>query len=171
MKTFAHTQAGLSALKMALTIGLTLAVASSATADDSTREERLAVATEYVQTTMEDMDMDRILEQMYQPILAQIEASGRQVTQGQVDALQQLYRDEMLEPLRDIMLAQDEIMADIMTMDEIVAIQEFYATDVGRSVMTKLPDILAVQQPMIVDLVTAKLPQMMPRIQAIAFGN
>jgi hypothetical protein len=64
----------------------------------------------------------------------------------QIDALyQETYAGKMIE----IMSAQDEVMADILTLPEIEALRDFYASENGRAVMMKLPDILAAQQPQI----------------------
>lgn len=142
-------------------------LALPALAEDAGREARLAVAKEYIEATTADMDMPRLLEQMYIPLIQQVEANGQTVTPAQRAELQALYEREMMEPMRQIMLAQDEVMADLMTMAEITAIRDFYNTEEGRSVMMKLPDLLAAQQPMVLGLVGEKIPQMMPEIQTI----
>ncbi|MEL7025728.1 MAG: hypothetical protein AAGO57_00670 [Pseudomonadota bacterium] len=140
---------------------------SVALSQDADRDARLAVAKEYVEATLQDLDMSRMIEQMYVPLVDQVRASGRTVTDEQLAKLKALYEAEMMGPMEEIMLAQDEIMADLMTMEEITAIRDFYFTPEGRSVMGKLPDLLAVQQPMILELVGQKIPQMMPEIREI----
>lgn len=151
---------------LTLAFGLTVA-ATGVLAQDDDRAERLAVATEYVEASLQDIDMGRIIAQMYQPIIDQVEASGQPVSETQKSELQTLYEAEFMDPMRKIMLAQDEIMADLFTLEEITALKDFYETSVGQSVMTKLPDVIAAQQPMILELVGAKIPAMLPQIQAI----
>ena len=155
---------------LALALGLTLSAASGVAQDDG-RAERLAVAKAYVEASLQDIDMARVIAQMYQPIIDQIEASGQPVSEAQKAELQAFYEAEFMEPMRGIMLAQDEIMADLFTLEEITALKEFYETSLGRSVMTKLPDVIAAQQPMIIEMVGAKIPAMLPRIQSILAPN
>lgn len=156
--------------RLTLAFGLILA-ATSAVAQDADRAERLAVATAYVEASLQDIDMARVIAQMYQPIIDQVEASGQPVSEAQKTELQTLYEAEFMDPMRDIMLAQDEIMADLFTLEEITALKDFYETSVGQSVMTKLPDVIAAQQPMIIEMVGAKIPAMLPRIQSILAPN
>ncbi|MEL7105336.1 MAG: DUF2059 domain-containing protein [Pseudomonadota bacterium] len=153
-----------------LALGMALA-ATPALAQDAGRADRLAVATAYVEASLQDIDMSRVIAQMYQPIIDQVEASGQPVTETQKTQLQALYEAEFMEPMRSVMLAQDEIMADLFTLEEITALKEFYETSTGRSVMTKLPDVLAAQQPMILEMVGTKIPAMLPQIQAILAPN
>lgn len=136
-------------------------------AQDAERTERLAMATAYVEASLQDIDMTRIIAQMYQPIIDQVEASGQPVTDTQKADLQMLYEDEFMEPMRQVMLSQDEIMADLFTLEEITALKEFYETSVGQSVLTKLPDVVAAQQPQILEMVGERIPAMLPKIQSI----
>ncbi|MEL7459485.1 MAG: DUF2059 domain-containing protein [Pseudomonadota bacterium] len=155
-----------------VTLALAMALAvPPALAQDAGRADRLAVATAYVEASLQDIDMSRVIAQMYQPIIDQVEASGQPVTETQKTQLQALYEAEFMEPMRSVMLAQDEIMADLFTLEEITALKEFYETSTGRSVMTKLPDVLAAQQPMILEMVGTKIPAMLPQIQAILAPN
>lgn len=129
-----------------------------------TREERLTIAKAYVAHTVADMDIDRIIRQMYTPLLA--EAAQRRVTvsDAQKAELDALYLSRMRQPLIDIMLAQDEIMADLLTLEEVRALADFYATPVGRSVMIKMPEIMERQQPLIMAFLEQSMPAMMPDV-------
>ncbi len=42
-----------------------------------TREERVAVATEYVDLALQGFDMGAVIETMYQPVLQQVAAGGQ----------------------------------------------------------------------------------------------
>ncbi len=141
-------------------------------AQDADYEARLKVAQEYVDATMQDMDMPRIIEQMWRGALPQFQQiAGGPLSDEQKDALQQLYTELFDDRMRDIMAQQHTLMADLLTMEEIVALRDFYATPEGRSVMRKLPDIMARQQPLVLSMVQETLPQAMPRIMAILRPN
>lgn len=146
---------------------LVLALALPLSVQAETREERLAVATDYIEATLADMDMAAIIATMWGPVVQQVEASGATVTQAQRDALQALYMREFEEPMFGIMRAQPDVLADIMTLDELTALRDFYATDEGRSAMMKLPQLMAAQQPLVMSLVTDNLPNILPELQSI----
>ena len=136
-------------------------------AQADTREERLAIAKAYTAQTVADMDIDRIVRQMYAPLLAEAEQRGITVSDAQKAELDALYMSNMRQPLIDIMMAQDEIMADLLTLEEVQALATFYATPAGRAVMMKFPDIMERQQPQIMAFVQQKMPSMMPDILRI----
>ncbi|RVV98888.1 DUF2059 domain-containing protein [Mesobaculum littorinae] len=148
-------------------IALPLIAALALPAFAETREERLEVASDYVELTLEDMDLDALLAQMYEPIFAQVEAGGGEVTDEQREEVKALYSEKMMPGLRDIMEEQDEVMADLLSYEEIVALRDFYATDEGRSVMRKMPEIMARQQPQIMNYVQTTMPEVMPELQRI----
>lgn len=131
------------------------------------REDRLAVANDYITATMNDLDMPALIRQMWAPVVDQLEASGTVVSDGAREKIDALYQETFTAPMQTMMMAQDQIMADVMTLEEITALRDFYRTDAGRSVMKKLPDILAAQQPLIIGLVQEKLPIILPEIQKI----
>jgi len=62
-------------------------------------------------------------------------------------------------------------MADMMTLAEITALRDFYATPEGRSVMAKLPQLSAAQQPGIIALIDGNMEQLMPKVLAIVNGE
>ena len=141
-------------------------------AQDADYDQRLAVARDYVAANMRDMDMPRLIEQMWRGALPQFERiAGAPLSDQQKADLQALYMEIFEEPMRQIMRDQDKLMADLLTLEEITALRDFYATPEGRSVMRKLPDIMARQQPQILQLVQGNLPQAMPRIMAILQGQ
>ncbi len=142
-----------------------LVLATSAKADE--RAERLKIAHEYVQLSVQDMGLDAVIEQMWKPVVDQIEASGTKLNDSQLQRISKLYDETFAGPLKDLMLKQDEIMADILTLEEITALRDFYKTDAGRSVMQKFPQIMARQQPLVIELVQTKLPGLLPKIQEI----
>ncbi|MCU0827829.1 MAG: DUF2059 domain-containing protein [Tabrizicola sp.] len=136
-----------------------------------TREERMAVAAEYVELALQGFDMAMMIETMYQPILQQVEAGGQTLTEDQVAQIRQLYLDTFTEPMNTLMRDQAGIMADMMTMAEITALRDFYATPEGRSVMAKLPQLTAAQQPGIIALINENMDGLMPQVLAIINGE
>jgi hypothetical protein len=136
-----------------------------------TREERMAVAAEYVELALQGFDMAAMIETMYQPILGQVSAGGQSLSEDQVAQIRQLYLDTFTEPLTTLMRDQAGIMADMMTLAEITALRDFYATPEGKSVMAKLPQLTAAQQPGVVALMENNMDQLMPQLLAIINGE
>jgi hypothetical protein len=54
-----------------------------------------------------------------------------------------------------------------MTLAEITALRDFYATPEGKSVMAKLPQLTAAQQPGVMALVNDNMTALMPQVLAI----
>lgn len=149
-----------------LALTLVLALSGPAWAQD-TREARLAAALAYTQMAIADMDIAAVVRTMYAPVLDQVRASGRTLSQAQIDEIDALYQSTMAEPLLDILRGQDEIMADLFTLEEIQALAGFYASPVGRRVMTRLPQLIEAQQPLILAMVQERVPPLIPQLQAI----
>lgn len=136
-----------------------------------TREERVAAAQQYVDLALQGFDMPAMIETMYQPILQQVEAGGAKLTDAQVAQIRQLYLDTFTEPLTKLMHDQSQIMADMFTLAEITALRDFYATPEGKSVMAKLPQLTAAQQPGVMALINEKMESLMPQVLAIVNGE
>ena len=136
-----------------------------------TREERVAVATEYVDLALQGFDMAAVIETMYQPILQQVAAGGQKLSEDQVAHIRQLYLDTFTEPMTTLMRDQAQIMADMMTLGEITALRDFSATPEGRSVLAKLPQLTAAQQPGVMALINGKMAGLMPQVLAIVNGE
>lgn len=136
-----------------------------------TREERVAAAQQYVDLALQGFDMPAMIETMYQPILQQVEAGGAKLTDAQVAQIRQLYLDTFTEPLTKLMHDQSQIMADMFTLAEITALRDFYATPEGKSVMAKLPQLTAAQQPGVMALINEKMESLMPQVLTIVNGE
>ena len=131
-----------------------------------------AVAQEYVAQSLADMDMARVIGQMRQPLVRQIEGStGKALTPDQPAKIDTLYQETFAEKMTRFMSAQDAIMADLLTLPELEALRDFYASEAGRSVMIKLPDVLAKQQPLIMTMAQESMPVVMPKLQEIVVGQ
>ena len=127
----------------------------------------LAVATGYIEATLQDINMPAMIETMWQPIVADIRSKDIPLSDAQIAQISKLYQDEMTEPMLTIMRGQSVVMAEVFTFDEIKAIRDFYATDLGRAAMSKLPQIAERQTPMVLKMVQEKLPEIIPQIQEI----
>lgn len=132
-----------------------------------TYEQRLAIATGYIEATLEDMDMEAMVKTMWQPLVNDVTAKGIPLNDDQIARIDQLYQDEMTGPMYEIMRDQAAVMAELFTFDEIKAIRDFYATDLGRSAMSKLPQVTERQTPMVIKMVQEKMPEIIPKVQAI----
>ena len=136
-----------------------------------TRDERVAAAQQYVDLALNGFDMPSMIETMYQPILQQVAASGTSLSDEQVAKVRQLYLETFTEPLTSLMHDQSQIMADMFTLAEITALRDFYATPEGKSVMAKLPQLTAAQQPGMMALINDKMTGLMPQVLAIVNGE
>lgn len=136
-----------------------------------TRDERVAVASEYVDLALQGFDMGAMIETMYQPILQQVAAGGQTLSDDQVSQIRQLYLDTFTAPLTQLMQDQSQIMADMFTLAEITALRDFYATPEGKSVMAKLPQLTAAQQPGMMALINDQMTGLMPKVLAIVNGE
>lgn len=132
-----------------------------------TREERLAVAEDYVEQTLQSFDMTALVDTMYRPIVLAAAQQGNIVSPEEEAQILQLMRDTFTGPMTDLMRAQAPMMADMMTLSELVALREFYASPEGRSVMEKLPQVIALQQPQIMEMLNATLTELTPKLEAI----
>lgn len=136
-----------------------------------TREDRVAAAQEYVDLALQGFDMAAMIETMYQPILQQVASGGATLTDEQVAQIRQLYLDTFTEPMTKLMQDQSGLMADMFTLAEITALRDFYATPEGRSVMAKLPQLTAAQQPGVMALINANMEGLMPQVISIINGE
>ena len=152
-----------------LVLALTLALPLPALAES--REERLAVATEYVDLALQGFDMKAVINSLSQPILMQVSAAGQKLTDAQMAEIDRLYAETFTAPLTDLMRAQAGIMADMMTLAEITALRDVYSTPEGRSAMAKLPQLTAAQQPAVALLIEDKMGPLMPQVLAIINGE
>lgn len=149
----------------ALPIALSLALTAPALAD--TRDERLAIANAYVDSTLRDLDMEALIRTMWQPIVDQATAQGQEITEEQRDKIQALFMETYSHRVKVIMESQGAIMADTFTLQELQKLRDFYATPEGRSIMEKMPRVMQTLQPQIVQLVQQTLPELMPKLKDI----
>ena len=99
-------------------------------AADAGYEERLAVAKQYVTASLEDIDLTKVVKQMWLPLAQQIETDrGSPLSSSQIEKIDKLYQDTFYLKMYNIMSQQDKIMADIFTLEEIVALRDFYYTE------------------------------------------
>jgi hypothetical protein len=150
---------------------LALALAMPLPALAETREERVVIASEYVELALQSFDMNAIIKSLSQPILQQVAAAGQTLTDAQMAEIDKLYADTFTEPMTALMREQSELMADIMTLAEITALRDFYSTPEGRSAMAKLPQLTAAQQPGVATLIADKMGTLMPQVLAIINGE
>lgn len=153
-----------------LILALALALPLPALADEG-RDQRIAIAADYVDLALADFDMPALIATMYQPVLDQVAAGGQVLTEAQVTQIRQLYLDAFTGPMTTLMRDQAAIMADLMTLEEITALRDFYATPEGRSVLAKLPQLTAAQQPGVMALVNDKVSAIMPQVIAVINGE
>ncbi|WP_175546825.1 DUF2059 domain-containing protein [Natronohydrobacter thiooxidans] len=136
---------------------------------DPEREARLAVARAYVAVTLEDLDVPAMMRAMYRPVLDQVRSGGQQVTPEQEAQVEALYLEVMSEPMIDMLRSQDELMADLFSLSELEALNEFYRTELGRSVMQKLPQVVEAQMPQTIMVMQENMQIIMPQLMRILY--
>lgn len=129
--------------------------------------EKLKIANEYLALAVLDIDMEAIIDQMWMPIVNRAEANGKTISDEQKVKMRTVYLDTFSEPMLQLMKDQGPIVAEVFTLTEIIALRDFYATEEGRSVMRKMPQLLAKQQPQVMKMVKDKMPTVMPVVQEI----
>ncbi len=154
---------------VALVLGLTLGTGSLSPvfAEGETAAQRMALAADYIEATLQDLDMKQMISTMWKPIVADIRSKGIPLNDAQIAEIDKIYQDEMTEPMYKIMRDQAAVMADVFTFEEIKALRDFYATDLGRAAMTKLPELAEKQTPMILQIVQEKMSVVIPQIQKV----
>ncbi len=138
---------------------------------DETHDARLAIAKEYVDASMADVDMYTFIQQLWIPVIQQMKSSGIQLSEDQISQIEKLYLDTLTEPMLNVMRQQEVLMAEMMTLEELTALRDFYNSEYGRAVMIKMPELSQRQQPMIAEMMRAVTPQMLPKLQAIIQGS
>ncbi len=140
-------------------------------AQDETYDARRAIAKEYVDASMADLDMYSFIQQLWIPVIQQMKNSGVQLNAEQISQIETLYLDTLTEPMLNVMHKQEELMAELMKIEELTALRDFYNSEYGRAVMEKMPQVSQRQQPMIAEMMRALTPQMLPKLQAIIQGS
>lgn len=152
---------------LTLSLAISAPALSPAMAEGETRVQRAALATAYVEATLQDLDMAAMIENMWQPLVADIRSKGIPLGDAQIGKINRIYQDEMTEPMYEIMRAQADVMADVFSFEEIKALKDFYATDLGRAAMLKLPQLAERQTPQIMKIMQEKMPVIIPQVQKI----
>ena len=129
--------------------------------------DRLALAQEITKVSVESVDLEALIATMWKPLADQVEASGKVLSPEQKAQIHALYIDTFRAPMTELMLGQDVVMADLMSLEELSALRDFYTTEAGRSVMSKLPQVMERQQPQIVALVQSTMPLVVPKVMEI----
>jgi hypothetical protein len=145
-------------------LALCLALPAHAETD---REARLAVARDYVEASMADMNIQEFIRQIWQPMVQQMAANRQALSPAQVADIEALFSEELTAPLTEVMRRQDENLADLLTLEELTALHDFYTSEHGGAVMRKMPRLAQAQQPMISAVLQDAMPRMMPRIEEI----
>jgi len=144
---------------MTLCLAVALASAGSAWAAPDTRENRLAAAQRYLETTPIEGMFDKIIDQM---------AKSGQIPMDQTELMAEFTARLDIAKLKTVTLAA---MVKHFTADELNAMADFYGSAAGRSVVRKMGAYMAdvlpviqtetvrVMQEIVQDLKAGKLKQ------------
>jgi hypothetical protein len=146
--------------RIALATAAALLLTPMAHADEATDAERLAVAQNYIDMTLEDMSAESMARAAAGPVVRQIRLTDPTVTEEQIRQIELLVGAEMAAINREIVATTAPDLAAIMTLEELTALRDFYASDVGRSVMLKMPQYLRAYQPRVMEAMNGRYNQM-----------
>jgi uncharacterized protein len=108
---------------------------------------------------------------MYQPIIDQFAAAGRPLSPDQIARIDAIYQETMGDELLAIMRGQVGTMVEIFTLEELTALYEFYTSEIGRRVMSRLPEVMERSQPEIIAMAERTMPLIVPQVMAIIDGR
>ncbi|KEO60684.1 DUF2059 domain-containing protein [Thioclava indica] len=137
------------------------------TPDTSTYEQREVAAKPYAELAVKEMNIPKMVSTMWQPFVGLAAKKGHPLDDKQKAALDALYQKTFDGPMRDAMLNENQVIAKAFTMQEIQAMNAFYTSPIGRSILTKMPQVMTAIQPEISAMVQKTMPKIMPEIKAI----
>ncbi|MBB5516117.1 hypothetical protein FHS89_002143 [Rubricella aquisinus] len=133
-----------------------LLLTPAAHAQEDTQAARLAMAQEYIDMTLGEMSGESMAEAAAGPVVRQIRLTDPTVTEDQIRRIELLVGAEMAAINQEIVATTAPDLAAIMTLDELTALRDFYASDLGRSVMLKMPQYLRAYQPRVMEAMNAR---------------
>jgi hypothetical protein len=133
-----------------------LLAAPVAHAQEDTEAARIAMAQEYIDMTLEEMTAESMAEAAAGPVVRQIRLTDPTVTEEQIRRIELLVGAEMAAINQEIVATTAPDLAAIMTLEELTALRDFYASDIGRSVMLKMPQYLRAYQPRVMEAMNGR---------------
>ncbi|WP_417809259.1 DUF2059 domain-containing protein [Thioclava sp.] len=149
------------------TPNITMPDLQTVTPDTSTYEQRVVAAEPYAALSTQEINIPKMVSTMWLPFADLAAKKGHPLDDAQKAKLDALYQKTFDGPMRDLMGNQNHMIAKLFTMQEIQSMTAFYSSPVGRSILTKMPQVMAAIQPEISAMVKKTMPTLIPKIKAI----
>ena len=143
---------------------LMLASGASWAADDLAA--RRVVAKEYLYLSAQATDFGAVAAQVAPAILGSIQQRQPALFSSKRARLTEIVEQFLEASIRNATLDLDADMAKAFSIEELTALRDFYASQVGMSVMTKMPAFMGAAMPRVMQASTADLGTMMQQLRA-----
>lgn len=145
--------------RITLAAATALLLTHGAMAQDDTLDARIAVAQSYIDMTLDEMTPEGMADAAAGPVIRQLRLTSPSITEDQVNRIELMIGTEMAQINRDVVSQTAGDLAAVMTLEELTALRDFYASEVGRAVMTKMPDYLRSYQPQVMEAMNGRYNQ------------
>lgn len=145
----------------ALIIILTTITAKAQSADP----ERLALARAYLENVQNEATIKELIKNSSEPFLERIRATQPIVYSEKEDKIRELTESILLSVAKEVNEGMDLIVATTFSLDEIKALKEFSDSDIGKSVLAKMPELGVAIQPKMQSAMTRALPELFQSLQ------
>jgi uncharacterized protein len=161
-----------------------LSACSNASPVPKTEAERIAVANEIAGLTEDDAMFDPVFNMMKQQLTSSLASTSRdcsaekdiakcQRVEAAVKAEAEAFMDDTLTKIKamapELMTDRSAIMAQIYTGEELAKMRDFYASEEGRSIVMKQPQVSAKFMPTVMEKMqgfqTERASELIARLQ------
>ena len=132
-------------------------------ADDAA--ERLRIAADYVEISKQSMQVDKVVDVALNQIADTFRGQLPDFDIEKERRMRELARPIFMEQMDRIFIGLDKPIADIFTLEELKAMVAFMGSDVGKSIMHKMPLYMSKVQPAIMNGMQARMPDIVAMLQ------
>lgn len=141
---------------------LTLLLAASIIPGFAADEKKLQLARDVIKATQADKMFEQMTEQFQQMAAGSTENLSAE-DKAKAEKVQKEVVALTMNSVKDLMKRMDAVYADVYTEAELVAMKTFFESEVGRSMLSKQPQLMQKMMPMVMEMQQTLVPQ----IQAI----
>ena len=141
------------------------AVLVATPAQAETQAERLAVAKAYLAVSMKAMNLEKVALISARPILNQVRQKQPKLFAEKGTKLRGMIKTILMESMQTAMAGLDQKLAATFTLKELNAMKDFFTSEIGRSVMAKMPQYMAAIQPAMQAAIRQSLPKLLGQLK------
>ena len=127
--------------------------------------EHLRLAHEYIKDSMTDQMLDDMSAVGANQLLEFIKKKQPDLSAEKSEKLRQIIQRHFRATITIAMADLDIAMAEIFTVDELRALMEFYSSDIGKSIMKKMPKSFEALGPKIQTSLRLSMPPLMEKLK------